>query len=85
LNARGQRLIAIAGMELPSLGSDGAQTTAISPLLEEMTQSSAVELFAQRARWVCSDFALTAGNWHDVVRICRLVDGMPLGIELAAA
>ena len=45
--------------------------------------SSAVQLFAERARHVRLDFSL-----HDdvgaVTRICQQVDGMPLDIELAA-
>jgi tetratricopeptide (TPR) repeat protein len=44
----------------------------------------AVELFAQGAHRVRADFDLSA-EWPDVVHICRLLDGMPLGIELAAA
>jgi predicted ATPase/DNA-binding SARP family transcriptional activator/TolA-binding protein len=44
----------------------------------------AVELFAQGAHRVRPDFALSA-EWSEVVRICRLLEGMPLGIELAAA
>ncbi len=44
----------------------------------------AVELFAQGARRVRPDFTLSA-EWPEVVHICQLLDGMPLGIELAAA
>ena len=44
----------------------------------------AVELFAQSAHRVRPDFSLSA-EWPEVVRVCRLLDGMPLGIELAAA
>jgi predicted ATPase/DNA-binding SARP family transcriptional activator len=43
----------------------------------------AVELFVQGARRVRTDFSLPA-EWPEVGRICRLLDGMPLGIELAA-
>ena len=43
----------------------------------------AVELFAQGAQRVRPEFSLSA-EWPEVVRICRLLDGMPLGIELAA-
>ncbi len=43
----------------------------------------AVELFEQGARRVRTEFSLSA-EWPEVVRICRLLDGMPLGIELAA-
>lgn len=44
----------------------------------------AVRLFLQAARKVKPDFALTAENRMDVARICRLVVGLPLAIELAA-
>jgi predicted ATPase/DNA-binding SARP family transcriptional activator/TolA-binding protein len=41
------------------------------------------ELFEQRARRVRPEFSLSA-EWPEVARICRLLDGMPLAIELAA-
>lgn len=44
---------------------------------------SAVKLFLARARRVQSDLAWQAAL-PDIIRICQLVDGMPLGIELAA-
>jgi predicted ATPase/DNA-binding SARP family transcriptional activator len=45
---------------------------------------SAVQLFAQRARQVRADFELTPAVLAHVAAICRLVEGMPLAIELAA-
>jgi predicted ATPase/DNA-binding CsgD family transcriptional regulator len=45
---------------------------------------SAVQLFVQRARRSQSDFSLTDTRKPAVIRICQLVGGMPLGIELAA-
>lgn len=45
----------------------------------------AVRLFADRAYRVDKQFHLAAGNVADVVRICRLVAGQPLALELAAA
>lgn len=45
----------------------------------------AVQLFALRARQVRADFDLTPEDLSAVVEICRLVEGMPLAIELAAA
>ena len=44
----------------------------------------AVELFLQRARQAYLGFSAQA-EWPHVVRICRLVEGLPLAIELAAA
>src|SRR5262249_13938386 len=46
---------------------------------------SAVRLFVQCARRVQARLRLTDEQKPAVVQICRLVGGMPLGIELAAA
>ncbi len=51
---------------------------------EAAESSSAVQLFVERARRVRRDFSLEAERGA-VLRICRLTDGMPLAIELAAA
>jgi predicted ATPase/DNA-binding XRE family transcriptional regulator len=53
--------------------------------VEESTQNTAVELFLQRARRAHVGFAATLEDYPAIVRICQLVDGMPLGVELAAA
>jgi predicted ATPase len=45
----------------------------------------AVRLFVQRAGQVRRQFALAEGEARAVMRICRLVEGLPLAIELAAA
>jgi predicted ATPase len=45
--------------------------------------ASAVRLFVERATQVVPGFALD--DAAEAFRICRLVDGMPLGIELAAS
>jgi predicted ATPase/class 3 adenylate cyclase len=47
--------------------------------------SAAVRLFVDRARQVDGGYALTDDERPHVERVCRLVNGMPLGIELAAA
>ena len=47
--------------------------------------SGAMALFAERARLVRPGFALTPDVAEDVAEICRLVDGLPLAIELVAA
>ncbi len=44
-----------------------------------------VQLFIARATAVCHDFAPDEDTLAHVAAICRSVDGMPLGIELAAA
>ena len=45
----------------------------------------AAQLFCERARRAAAGFSLSASNGPAVARICQLVEGMPLGIELAAA
>lgn len=48
-------------------------------------QDAAEQLFAERARRADAAFRLDDTNIEDVRRICRAVEHMPLGIELAAA
>ncbi len=74
LNLREEWLFEVRGMSLDK--------SKISGLVED---SDAVTLFVQSARRVRPDFSLSADNWASVIRICELVDGMPLGIELASA
>lgn len=45
----------------------------------------AIRLFAQSARRAGADVALEGEELAAAAQVCRLVDGMPLGIELAAA
>jgi predicted ATPase/transcriptional regulator with XRE-family HTH domain len=52
---------------------------------QESAQHTSVELFLQRARRAHVGFAATPADYPAIVRICQLVDGMPLAIELAAA
>jgi predicted ATPase/transcriptional regulator with XRE-family HTH domain len=52
---------------------------------EESAQNTSVELFLQRARRADVQFNVTSEDYAPVVHICKLVDGNPLGIELAAA
>lgn len=46
---------------------------------------SAVQLFVLSGQRSRSDFSLTPENQAHVARICHMVSGMPLGVELAAA
>jgi predicted ATPase/DNA-binding SARP family transcriptional activator len=65
---------------VPPLSLPGADAT-----IGEVADAAAVRLFCDRGRSARQDFELTESNAEDVVRICRMVDGLPLAIELAAA
>ena len=60
---------------VPSLSTDGADASA----------SEAVRMFLDRAHAVRPDFSPTPDDLGAIVRICHRLDGMPLGLELAAA
>jgi predicted ATPase len=50
-----------------------------------LIQSEAGQLFVTRAAAVKPDFELTQANSRAIARICRVLDGIPLALELAAA
>ncbi len=53
--------------------------------LETAVTFPAVELFLQSASRIQRDFAPSNEDLHHVVNICRLLDGLPLTIEMAAS
>lgn len=54
------------------------------PDADEIAASAAVQLFVERASDMRPDFRLTADNAEHVARICHLLDGLPLALELVA-
>jgi len=74
LNIPGEIVYEIRGLAVP---------TDISSIIQSPT--GAVALFVDRARYVQPGFTLDQQNIHSVIRICQLVEGLPLGIELAVA
>jgi predicted ATPase len=79
LNVQGEYTHPIGGMDVPPLLPPAGGREAGGE-----GRYSAVKLFLDSARRVKPDFGLTAEVLPDVARICRLVEGMPLGIVLAA-
>jgi predicted ATPase len=77
LNIQEEWFHPVEGLSFPSSPADTAG-------LAQLARFDAVRLFEQHARRVRSAFSL--GREHvQVVRLCQLVAGMPLAIELAAA
>ena len=74
LNIEGETVWQVPPLSLPA-SADTAPADA----------SDAVRLFVDRARLVQPDFVVHEHNVADVVAVCRAVEGIPLGIELAAA
>jgi predicted ATPase/DNA-binding SARP family transcriptional activator/tetratricopeptide (TPR) repeat protein len=79
LNVQGEQLYLVPGMHLPDMATAVAWQQPA-----DAEGYSAIQLFTQTARRADPNFRLTTENVLDVVRICHLVDGLPLGIELAA-
>ena len=76
LNVRGEQLIMLAGLAYP----DAAETAGG----EAWAGYEAIQLFLQQATIADPTFTPTAPDKIAISRICRLVAGLPLGIELAA-
>jgi predicted ATPase/Tfp pilus assembly protein PilF len=78
LNLQGEWVVQVEGMPFPAETEPDVSGTGARGY-------SAVQLFLSNAQRIESSFALNEENESAVIRICRLVGGMPLGIELAAA
>ena len=72
LNLSGETVYTLRGMAFPTWETP-----------EDALQYDAVKLLVQAARRVRPDFAVTRENLDYVARVCRLTEGMPLGILLA--
>src|SRR6185437_3200429 len=75
LRVRGETVWRVPPLDLPPEGAPG----------DELADHEAVRLFAARAAEARPGFTLTEGNAASVARLCRTLDGIPLGIELSAA
>jgi len=74
LNLKSEWIIDLQGLPVPPLDAH-----------EGSEEYSAVKLFLDRVRQVQNDFSLQEEDGPVVDHICRMLDGIPLGIELAAA
>ncbi len=74
LNLEAETLYSLDGLALPPLDH-----------VEDIHEFDSIRLFLQRAHQARPGFSLNAGNTPAVVGLCRMVDGNPLGILLAAS
>src|SRR5262245_12694881 len=72
LNIQEEWVFAVDGLSFPKIQTSDA-----------LESYSAVQLFVQRARQTESHFSLSE-NVEAVKTICQRLEGMPLGLELAA-
>src|SRR5579864_2949774 len=75
LRVRGETIWRVQPLDLPPDDAVG----------DELAGHEAIRLFAARAAGARPGFALTEENAAAVARLCRTLDGIPLGIELSAA
>jgi serine/threonine protein kinase len=74
LDQQGESLFHLSGMDFPAWETP-----------EDAINYAAVKLFMNSASRVKPDFELNAANLDAVARVCKLVQGMPLAIVLAAS
>lgn len=74
LNLQAEAVLELGPMEVPS-----------EEFPKDIEEYSAAQLFIDKARRVRPGFVIPSQDTRFVGRICRLVEGMPLGIELAAS
>lgn len=77
MNLTGEWVYPLQGMRFP------AETICIQP--EQVDEYDSLRLFSNRARQVKPDFQLDTSTLPAVTQICQILDGLPLGIALAAA
>ncbi|MDQ3539256.1 MAG: AAA family ATPase, partial [Chloroflexota bacterium] len=82
LSIYGEHVYPVPPMSIPMIPDGGTKSR---QLTRTIAASEAVQLFISRATAANSAFGLTNDNALDVLTICRLLDGLPLAIELAAA
>lgn len=76
-----------------AVGSPSEKLIAVRPLalptakqsLSEIRNSPSMRLFVRQARLVVPEFEIIPANVQAVVGLCRILDGIPLALNLAAA
>jgi predicted ATPase/DNA-binding SARP family transcriptional activator len=86
LNLRAETVIRQEGLPFPAeFKSDLAEPWLANLDLASVARFDSVRLFAERAGRIRNGFTLDERNLPGIVEICNCLEGLPLGIELAAA
>jgi len=87
LNVAAEWLEPLEGLAVPLQPPEDAVQRRLSPeaTLAVLEQYSATHLFVTAVRRLQPDFAPTPDEGHTIAHICRLLHGVPLAIEMAAA
>jgi predicted ATPase/DNA-binding CsgD family transcriptional regulator len=75
LNVAAERVWPVPALDLPAIGASAA----------DVARSDAGRLFADRAQSRRPEFVIDGESAEAVARVCHLLDGLPLALELAAA
>lgn len=78
-----ETILPLEPLPLPILSEVNLPESGLAEL--ELAHFASLQLFTDRARHLTGKFELNVGNQIEVATVCHLVDGNPLGIELAAA
>ena len=81
LKLRPEQIYRVRGMTVP----DEVELSKWDHPEQRALTYGSIQLLVERARRVKPEFQITKDNLKPVLEICQLVDGSPLGIELAAA
>lgn len=76
LKLTGEWIFEVQGLNYPE--SDPVQ-------FAEISRFHAIELFIHAARRTLSNFQIDESNFQDIIAITQLIEGMPLGLEMAAS
>ncbi len=82
LNFQAEWVLPLQRLPLPLIADPFLNTTAVP---QDPTTFPAVQLFMDRAQRANGRFQLNNDNIDDIVTLCRLLAGLPLALELAAA
>lgn len=75
LRLDGEYVVPLPPLDVPPAGTSS----------EDVLRSASASLYLDRAKQARPDFAINERNSEDVARLCRILEGMPLAIEMAAA